>query len=320
MGPVGLLGQWIVLIVIIITVNINALNLNLLLVLDALLTERHVSRAGKRLGLSQPAVSNALAQLRVKLGDPLLVRSRGVMLPTARAQALIGPLRAALGTLETALSAEPSFDPARSEATFVLAATDFVEFVLLPKLLARLAREAPGVQLLLRPWPYHRTPPSLETREADLWLGFYPDVPASHRQQKLFGDEFVCIVRRGHPQVGKRLTLKTYLTLRHILVSAEAASPGVADNALAARGLSRVVGLRLSHFLMVPDVVAVTDLVAAVSRRVAEPFARRLPLRIFPPPLALPRGTVGQVWHERTHTSPSHAWLRGLIAELCKDI
>jgi DNA-binding transcriptional LysR family regulator len=192
--------------------------------------------------------------------------------------------------------------------------------VLLPRLLARLSREAPRVNLLLRPWPYHRTPPSLELGEADLWLGFYADVPPGHRQQKLFGDEFVCIVRRDHPQVGKKLTMKTYLALRHILVSAEVASPGVADNALAARGLSRTIGLRLSHFLMVPSVVAVTDLVAAVSRRVAEPFAKTLPLRIFPPPLKLPRGTVGQVWHERTHASPSHAWLRGVIAELCQDI
>jgi DNA-binding transcriptional LysR family regulator len=300
--------------------NIASLNLNLLVVLDALLAERHVSRAGQRLGLSQPAVSNALAQLRERLGDPLLVRSAGGMIPTARAQALAGPLRSALAALEHAVSGEPLFDPARTEATFIVAATDFVEFVLLPKLLARLAREAPRVQLQLRPWPYHRTPPALESGEADLWLGFYPDVPAGHRDQKLFQDEFVCIVRRDHPGVGKRLTLKTYVRLPHILVSAEAGGPGVADLALAKRGLSRHVGLRMSHFLMVPPVVATTDFIAAVSRRVAESFARIYPLRLLPPPLPLPRGTVGQVWHDRTHGSPAHAWLRGVIADLARDI
>ena len=300
--------------------NIATMNLNLLLVLDALLAERHVSRAGKRLGLSQPAVSNALAQLRQRLGDPLLVRTAAGMIPTARAQALIGPLRAALGTLETALGGDQTFDPARAENTFVLAATDFVEFVLLPKLLARLAREAPRVQLHVRSWPYHRTPPALESGEADLWLGFYTDIPTNHREQKLFQDDFVCIVRRHHPQVGKRLSLKTYVSLRHILVTAEPGSAGVADVALAARGLTRQVGLRMTHFLMVPPVVATTDFIAAVSRRVAETFARLYRLRLLPPPLPLPRGTVGQVWHERTHTSPAHAWLRRVIADLAKDI
>lgn len=300
--------------------NISAMNLNQLLVLDALLTERHVSRAGKRLGLSQPAVSNALGQLRARLGDPLLVRGAGGMVPTARAQALMGPLRSALATLESALSGQRAFDAARAENTFVLAATDFVEMVLLPRLLARLAREAPRVQLQIRSWPYHRAPPWLETGEADLSIGFYGDVPANHRDQKLFHDQFVCIVRRHHPEVGKRLTLKTYVRLHHVLVTAESGSAGVADVALAARGLRRHVALRLSHFLMVPAVIASTDYVAAIGDRVAATFSRLYPLRILPPPLPLPRGTVGQMWHERTHASPAHAWLRQVIAELAAEI
>ncbi len=300
--------------------NMSAMNLNQLLVLDALLTERHVSRAGLRLGLSQPAVSNALAQLRARLGDPLLVRTAGGMVPTARAQALMGPLRTALGMLEDAVGGGRGFDPGNAENTFVLATTDFVEFALLPRLLARLAREAPRVQLQIRSWPYHRTPPALESGEADLWIGFYADVPANHREQKLFHDQFVCIVRRNHPDVGKRLTLKTYVRLQHILVTAEPGSAGVADAALAALGLSRHVALRLSPFLMVPPVGATTDYVAAVSRRVAETFARLYPLRLLPPPLTLPRGTVGQVWHERTHASPAHAWLRQVIGELSAEI
>ena len=296
--------------------NMSAMNLNQLLVLDALLTERHVSRAGKRLGLSQPAVSNALGQLRARLGDPLLVRGAGGMVPTARAQALMGPLRSALGTLENALAGPRAFDPARADNTFVLAATDFVELVLLPRLLARLTREAPRVQLQIRSWPYHRVPPWLETGEADLSIGFYGDLPTNHREQKLFHDEFVCIVRRHHPEVGKRLTLKTYVRLHHVLVTAEPGSSGVADAALAARGLHRHVALRLSHFLMVPAIVAATDYVAAISERVAGTFSRLYPLRVLPPPLPLPRGTVGQAWHERTHASPAHAWLRQVIAEL----
>lgn len=294
------------------------LNLNLLVVLDALLTERHVSRAAARVGLSQPAVSNALAQLRHLLGDPLLVRSGRTMVATVRAQALAVTLRAALASLEGAL-APPSFDPARAERTFVIAATDFVEFVLLPKLLARLAQVAPGLRLQLRAHPHHRVSPLLETGEADLQIGFYPDVPAGHHTQPLFGDEFVCIVRRDHPRVGKRLTLKTYATLQHILVS-ESSGPGVVDVALAEIGLTRTVALRTSHFLMVPPIVAATDFVAAVGRRVAAAFVRYLPLRVLPVPLPVPRGTVGQAWHERTHASPAHAFLRGVIADVARGV
>jgi DNA-binding transcriptional LysR family regulator len=299
--------------------DIKGLNLNLLVVLDALLAERHVSRAARRLGLSQPAVSNALAQLRSFFGDPLFVRARGGVVPTVRALALAEPVRAGLAQLETALGA-PGFDPGKSDRTFVIAATDFVEFVLMPRLLARIGREAPHVRLRIAGWPYHRVPSTLESGEVDVMLGFYRDVPPGHRQESLFPDEFVCIVRRDHPRVGRRLTLKTYVALSHVLVTPEAAGPGAVDEALAKIGLSRTVGLRLSHFLMVPAIVAATDYVAAVSRRVADAFAAPLELRVLPPPLAIPRGAVGQVWHERTHTSPAHAWLRKTIAEVAAGV
>ena len=315
MKPPLLFEKWIDLIGTIPFVNIASLNLNLLVVLDALLTEGHVSRASKRLGLSQPAVSNALAQLRDVFGDPLLVRSGGRMVPTERALSLAGPVHAALEQLSAALDA-PTFDAAQVQRSFTIATTDFVDFVLLPKLLARINRDAPGVRLQIREWSQHRVTPKLETGEVDLMLGFYPSVPAGHHESHLFPDEFVCIVRKDHPQVGRRLDLKTYTKLAHVLVTEEAAGPGVVDTELAKRGLSRTVGLRMSHFLMVPAVIAATDLVAAVSRRVAEPFAKHLPLRILPPPLPLPRGSVGQVWHERTHASPAHAWLRALIHQI----
>jgi DNA-binding transcriptional LysR family regulator len=301
-------------------VNLRAMNLNLLLVLDALLEERHVSRAAQRLGLSQPAVSNALAQLRTLLGDPLLVRSGGGMIPTERARALAGPLHAAIAALEGALAPPEAFDPARAERTFTLAASDFVEFVLLPKLLARLAREAPGVRLQLRAWPHNRIPPTLETGEVDLMMGFLGDVPPAHRSERLFGDEFVCIVRKDHPRVRRRLTLATYTALSHVLVTPESGAPGVVDVELAKMGLSRTVGLRISHFLMVPTIVATTDFVAAVSRRVAEEAAKWLPLRVLDPPLPLPRGAVAQAWHERTHASAPHAWLRKVVAEIAATV
>jgi DNA-binding transcriptional LysR family regulator len=299
--------------------DIRGLNLNLLVVLDALLAERHVSRAARRLGLSQPAVSNALAQLRGLLGDPLFVRGHAGMVPTPRALALAAPLRAALAGLEEALG-QPGFEPATAQLTFVIAASDFVEFVLIPRLLARLSREAPGVKLQLPSWPHTRVPPGLDSGEIDLTIGFFGSLPAGHHQGPLFPDGFACVVRKDHPRVGKKLTLETYLSLQHVLVTTETAGPGVVDLALEKLGKSRTVGLRLSHFLMVPPIIAATDFVAALSDRVVEAFAAPLQLRVLAPPLPLPRGTVAQVWHQRTHHSAAHRWLRQVVTEVARDV
>jgi DNA-binding transcriptional LysR family regulator len=277
-----------------------------------------VSRAGARLGLSQPAVSNALAQLRGVLGDPLLVRGPRGMVPTERALALAAPLRAALAQLEYSLGPSAPFDPATSDRRFTLATNDFVAFALLPKLLARLSREAPGVRLQVRAWQEHHVPADLERGEADLMLGIFRKLPPGHQQTPLFVDRFVCVVRRGHPQVRGKLTLATYVKLPHVLVSHQPNGRGVVDDVLAGRGLARTVVLRVSHFLLVPAIIAGTDYVAALSEHVAHPFAKAWPLQILPPPLPLPVGDISLVWHERTHASPAQAWLRGVIGEIAK--
>jgi len=296
--------------------NIRTLNLNWLPVLAALLDERNVTSAARRLGMTQPAVSNVLGQLRSHFDDALLVRSGNRMLLTERAEALRPQLIEALARLQTALDPAECFDPATLEATFTVETNDYVGFILGPSLLSRLERDAPNVRLRLRAWPHHRVSKALERGDSDLMLGFYEEIPSGHHDQRLFNDDFVCIVRKDHPQVGKRLTLQRYLSLRHVLVTQETDALGVVDLALAPLGLHRDVALRLSHFLLVPAIVAATDYVAAIDRRVAAAFCRTLPLRSLPPPLPLPGGSVGQVWHERTHHSPAHAWLRGLIAEV----
>src|SRR5438128_2026401 len=171
------------------------MNLNLLPVLDALLAERNVSKAGARLGLSQPAVSNALAQLRGVLGDPLLVRGPKGMVPTERALALAGPLRSALQALQTGLEPSTSFDPKTAERGFTILTNDFVALAMLPRLLARLQREAPGVRLQVRAWQEHRIPADLERGEADLLVGFYRRLPPAHLDAELFDDRLVAVVR-----------------------------------------------------------------------------------------------------------------------------
>jgi DNA-binding transcriptional LysR family regulator len=298
------------------SMNIAGVNLNLLPVLDALLAERSVSRAGARLGLSQPAVSNALGQLRALLDDPLLVRRAGGMVPTERALALAQPVRAAMLAVEQSLAPPAPFAPAVAERDFVIVTNDFVAFALLPRLLARLQREAPRVRLHVRAFQQHVVSPDLARGEADLALGFAGALPPGHHALDLFQDRFVFVARKGHPQVRGRLTLAAYTRLAHVLVSHEPNARGVVDDALAARGLSRSVALRLSHFLLVPPVLAATDYVAALSALVARPFARSLPLQVRPMPLEIPPGTVRLFWHDRTDASPAHAWLRGVVAQI----
>jgi DNA-binding transcriptional LysR family regulator len=296
--------------------NIAGLNLNLLPVLDALLAERSVSHAGKRLGLSQPAVSNALGQLREVLDDPLFVRKGGGMVPTERALALAGPLRAALLALEQGLDPSGAFDPAAAERSFTIATNDFVAFAMLPRLLARLQLQAPRVRLQVRAWQEHVVPPDLARGDADLVLGFHRGLPAAHHEAPLFDDRFVFVAREGHPRVHGTISLATYTKLSHVVVSQEPNARGVVDDVLATRGLSRSIGLRVSHFLLVPSIIAATDYVAALSEMIARPLAQSLRLQLLKMPVSVPGATVQMVWHERTAASAAHAWLRGVVSEV----
>jgi DNA-binding transcriptional LysR family regulator len=296
-------------------VNISSVNLNLLVAFMALFEELSVTGAARRAGVTQPAMSNTLAQLRALFGDTLFLRHRTGLTATARAKELAEPIRQGLALLQSALMGA-SFEPATSQRRFVLAASDYVELVLLPALLRRLVKEAPHVRLQLRPWGLHEVPPELARGEVDLMLGFYDKLPPHHCEQKLFEDEYVCVVRKRHPKVKDRLTLTRYLELSHVLVSARSDSPGSVDRALAALGKTRTIGARVSHFLTVPVLISQTDFVAALDRRVAEVFATPLALKLFPPPLELPKGTIGQVWHEQQHTDPAQRWLRQVVAEV----
>jgi DNA-binding transcriptional LysR family regulator len=261
-------------------------------------------------------MSSSLAQLRTLFDDPLFRRGAHGIEPTPRALALAAPLSEGLRLLERTLSAE-SFDPATSKRTFVLAASDHVEMILLPDLMRRLSRTAPGIRVEVRPWGLQEVPAMLARGEADLMIGFYGEVPPRHEQEPLFEDRYTCIVRRGHPRVGKRLSLKAWLELEHVLVSQQRGARGSVDRALEAMGLSRKIGAQVSHFLLVPLLVARTDMVAAVSEFVAAAFAEPMGLRRFAPPIALPAGRVGQVWHEQMATDGGHLWLRETIRKVC---
>ncbi len=300
--------------------NLDGVDLNLLRVLDALLTERHVTRASKRLGLSQPATSHALARLRALLGDPLFVRTPRGLAPTARASQLAGPLRAALAALEQAVAGGGSFDPATARRTFTLATADYGAFVIVPRLVERVQREAPGVDLwvrALRDDPFEQ----LALGDVDVVVGPLMAVAprASIHARPLYEERFVCMVRKDHPRVKRSLDLDTWAALPHAFVAPRGTPGGVVDEALASAGRSRRVVLAVPHFLVAPHVVAGSDLVLTIGARVAAPFVEMLPVKVFPPPVALPGFKVSLAWHERAHHDAAQRWLRAMIVEMFRE-
>ncbi|WP_223633488.1 LysR family transcriptional regulator [Corallococcus sp. EGB] len=297
-------------------VDLSGINLNLLVALDALLKETHVTRAAARVGLTQSAMSHALAQLRELLGDALLIRGRGGMVLTPRAQQLAAPLKRGLAELRRALRDEPPFEPATATRRFALATRDFFGSVLLPGALELLGREAPGVDLSVLHVDSNTFPSHLETGEVDLAIIVAP-VPSGPglRQQKLLTEDFVCVVREGHPTVRRTLDLDTYLKLTHVLISPKGDGVGAVDLALARRGLPpRRIAVRVPYFLIAPLVVSRSDHILTAPRRLIAAFSNAYPLKVFPPPLPLPSFDILQVWHERFDGDPAHQWLRGLVA------
>lgn len=298
--------------------NIAALDLNLLVVLEALLGERSVTRAAQRVGLSQPAVSNALARLRALLDDPLLVRTAGGMEPTPRALELEQPIQHALGTIRRALSASTAFEPERSAFTFRVQSADSVELSLLPRLLEQLERSAPLVDITVTRVGA-TTEDDLRSGRIDLYVGSWFNIPAGLKHHLLRHEKFACLARKGHPKIKSRLSLEAYGAAGHVLVDNGDRPGAVLDTVLSDKGLGRRVALRTPHFLVAPLVVARTDLIATLPRGVATAFAQFLPLNVYAPPLDAPGFPVSMVWHPRTHEQAPHRWLRQLIMDLSGD-
>lgn len=290
--------------------HIQSVDLNLLVALEALLSERHVTRAASRLGLTPSAVSHALARLRATFDDELLVRTRGGMLPTPRGEQLLAPLRRVLGEVAELVRGQGSFDPRTARREFTLATTDYVEVVLLPPLLARISAEAPGVHLRVKALERGDVAGPLESGAFDLALGATFDEAPALRQQTLFAEEMVFLCRRGHPRVRRQVDLAAYLDLRHVLVSLRGGSLSAIDARLAEAGRRREVALIVPHFLAALLIVASSDLVLTAPARIVKQLGEALALRVMPPPLPVPGFTVRQLWHERYHDDPAHLWLR----------
>lgn len=294
---------------------LSGLDLNLLVVLDVLLAERNVTRAAARLGLSQPAVSNALSRLRTAFADPLLVRTPHGMAPTPRAIGLEGPLREALSYVRGAVAGTSDFDPATARRTFVLAATDYVQFVLLGALVRRVHEIAPGVSLRVLPMTHGAPWNELEAGSVDLTLSGVSARQSRLHRRALFRDRVVCILRSDHPAAGRTLSMARYLELDHVEVL-PIGGRGLADEVLDSLGQTRRVAITVPHFLVAPFVVLQSDHCFTLAERIARPMAGFLAVRVMPLPMELPTITIWAYWHERLHHDPAHQWLRRLVAEV----
>ena len=296
--------------------KLHELDLNLLLVFDRLAQDGRVSRVAESLGLSQPAVSNALRRLRDALGDELFVRTPAGMAPTPYAQQLAAPVAAALQGLQGALHVQASFDPARSERCFNLAMTDVGEIYFLPVLMDALAREAPGITLRCLPVADTTLREQMAAGRVDLALGSLPQLQGGFFQQALFRQRYVALMRAGHPLAGSTaLSAARYRQAAHVRVVSAGTAHGQVDDALQSLGVVRRVQLTVPHYVALGQVLASTGLVATVPERLAERLAGPHGLVSRPLGLKLPTSTIAQLWHAHLHRDPGHQWLRNLVAQ-----
>ena len=298
-------------------VDFNRIDLNLLKLFDALLKERSVTRAGQTLGLSQPAASRGLARLRRLLNDPLLVRTSQGLELTLRAIALSEPVIRLLEDAR-AIVAPSLFEPGEATGRFTIATTDHVTLLLMPRLLARLGRLAPKLDLEISALP--SSVDLVAQGGVDLAIGVYDKLPARFHCRSLYDEDFVCVVRSGHPVLAEKWTLERFLSLSHITVIITGYGSSAVDKALAQQGLSRRAAVRLPHFLAAPMLVAESDMVLSLPRRLAKRVAISSPIEILEIPLAIKNFSLSMIWHERRHDDSAHKWLRNLITEVASEI
>ena len=302
--------------------HLAQLDLNLLVALDALLSERSVTRAAARVGLRQSAMSHALARLRVVFADELLTRAPDGMRPTPRAVALEAPVRAALTQIQALVAMPRAFDPATSEQVFRIALPDSVEVLLMPQLLDHLCRHAPGIRLRLHSLvDPAKTLEELDAGRIDLaiGLGSFPLGRTHHKRRALLTETYLCVFNAGLIGVTPPISLADYVRVPHVLTSLREGERGVVDDALGAIGMARSIALITPRFLAVPFLVRGAPVVATMFSQLARRFASTLGLSLSPPPVALPEISISLLWHASYDRDPAHLWLRQTISRLAAE-
>jgi DNA-binding transcriptional LysR family regulator len=309
--------------------DLHRIDLNLLVALDALTRERSVTKAAERAGVTQSAMSHTLRRLRDLFDDPLLVRGRGGMVLTPRAEALTIPLRSGLVTLARTVAEPEVFAPEHASRTFRIVSPDLFDALVLPTLLQRVGRQAPSIDLAVVPMPKRLTD-SLETGDVDLAIypvlldpkpfDFGTQVDAELQTRTLFRDTFRCFLRADHPALAaRRLTLKAFTRLNHILVSPGGEGPGVVDRVLQTQGLQRRIALRVPHFASALEVVAQSDLVLTAPSSLSQ-CSTASTLASRSAPIEIPEHAITMIWHPRFTEDPPHRWFRELMLDATNEI
>ena len=298
--------------------NLSKVDLNLFIVFDAIYTEANLTRAGQIVGITQPAVSNALARLRETFNDPLFVRTAQGMVPTPMAQNIIGPVRNALSLLRVSVQESRIFNPAQAAKTYRISMTDLTEAIILPPLFQRLRRLAPTVIIESFLSKRRETTKELAAGRLDFAVDAPLNTDPQVRHVKLMDDRYVCAMRKGHPMASKeKLSLDDYLSLTHIHISSRRSGLGYVDLALGKMGIQRKIALRSQHYLMASQVMQQTDMVMTVPER----FARRHDLQSFNWPVTdVPSVETHLYGHESTDQDPANRWMREQMIELCQQV
>jgi len=303
----------------------DKIDLHLIRVLNTVLTERSVSRAAMRLGMYQPAVSAALKRLRELAGDPILVRSGAGMVPTDAGLRMIEPSASILRASSMLFSNAKGFEPATAETTFRLAASDYLDPLFLPQLVAQIKTQAPRCHIEIHPLTAESDYRAhLAQGQVDIVIGNWAAPPDDLHMGRLFGDEVVCLVAKDHPAVRRGWNtahVANWLEAEHIAPTAmHPGAKGVIDEHLDKLGLQRNITVRCPHFGLMPSMVASSLLIMTTGRQYCERFAGLLPVKILPCPIEFPRMMYYQLWHERTHASNAAKWLRERVKSVATSL
>jgi DNA-binding transcriptional LysR family regulator len=300
---------------------VQNVDLKALQVFAVLLKESNVTRAAQQLNMTQSAVSHTLGRLREIFGDPLFISMGRGVVPTERARELAEPLQQTLESMSVLLRSVAPFDPSQHQGTFQIATTDYIGFILLPRLVRRLEQVAPGVELNILPLKPQPDLQALKSGEIDLILWNETSAPPNFYSRKLFADRLKSIARTGHPCINGSLSLEQFCSSQHLKVSSQyGAAKEVVDDLYKQYAIKCQTPVSVPHFILAYILVSQTNLIGMISELVAQQVVKYLPLQILEPPVAVADFTVSQVWHERKHSEAAHRWLRAEIAELAEQI
>lgn len=296
-------------------INLGALDLNLMKVFVVLDQERSVTKGAQQLGIGQPAMSHALSRLRDLMKDELFVRGPGGITPTARALELVGPIRAALAQIETAIGGQREFVATTSTKRFTIGVSDFVAAAVLPDLLKAIAVAAPHATIAVRNADRTNAAALIDAHEIDLAIGLFTETAKWHRKVKLFEEDHVCVFNPKRLKVRQPITLKDFVATPHILVTLRADDKGFIDEVLEQKKLTRRIAVTTPYFLLAGYLLHQLPMIATLPRHYAELCAVTSKLAISPLPFSTPRFAISMMWHVRDDASPESVFLRQLVAQ-----